>query len=72
MAAVGAVSANLLDRLHPNIAERDRVVVAGEAEVAGRAVLAGVRAVAHELGHLAQVGVEDAGAVQFDLDASSR
>ena len=43
-------------------------IVTGEAEGAPFAVLAGVGAVGHVLRHLAQVGVEDDAAVEFDAD----
>src|SRR5262249_18916921 len=48
--------------------ERHRVVVPAEAEVPDLEVLARVGLVAHELRHLAQVGVEDARAVQLHLN----
>src|SRR5690349_11135962 len=55
----------LLDR---HVAERDRVVVAGEAEEAGGALLARVRRLGHVFGDLGQVSVEDDGAVELDFD----
>src|SRR4051794_2891825 len=57
-----------IQRLDRDVAEGHGVVVPGEAEVARGPVLARVGLPAHELGHLADVGVADHRAVQLDLD----
>src|SRR5271157_3175405 len=58
----------LMQWLDCDVAELDRVVVAGETKEAGGPVLAGVGGVGHEVLDGAQVGVEDHGAVELDLD----
>ena len=57
-----------LSGLDRHIAELDRVVVSGEPEEPRRAVLARMSGVGHEFLDLAQVGIEDHGAVELDLD----
>jgi hypothetical protein len=49
-----------------DVAEGHPIVVAGEPEVPRCAVLAGVRIVPHELGHPAQVTVQDHRTVELD------
>ena len=57
-----------IDRLDRDVAELDGVTVSGEAEEAGGSVFAGVGAIGHVGGDLADIGVEDHIAIQFDLD----
>lgn len=66
--AIHFVRERSFERLDKNIAKHDRVVVAAEPEVPAGDVLAGVRLVVHEFRDLAEVGVEDHCAVEFDLD----
>ena len=66
--SLGAILAFVLELLDRYIAELDRVVVAGESEVAFLKILSGVGLLAHELGDLAYVAVQDNAAVELDLD----
>src|SRR5437870_2247141 len=58
----------LFQRLDLDVPKRHRIVVPREAEMSARAILAGMRLVLHQLGHLADVGVDDPAAVQLDDD----
>src|SRR6266487_2313233 len=51
-----------------DVAEADRIIVAGKAKVPAGPVLARMRMVGHELRHRRHIGVGDHGAVQFHGD----
>src|SRR5277367_3588234 len=53
----------LREAFNGQVAEHDRVVVAGQTEVAALAILAGMRFAVQEFRHLAQVAIKDDSAV---------
>lgn len=63
----GGVSSGSFQWLDLDIAIGDGIIMAGETEEAGFPVFSRVGPVAHELLYLAEVCIEDGGAVQFDF-----
>ena len=55
-------------RNHFDVSEFDRIRVSREADMAARAILPWVGSVAHKLGYIRQIGIEDPGSIEFDLD----
>lgn len=67
---VGSTGVKFLQPLDPDVAERDRVAVAGEAEEASGPFQTGMGAATHERGWInrGEVAIENGVAIEFDLN----